>query len=65
MSFIEKLFRVEERAIAKLRKQAMNVIAFEQEMKKLTDEQLKQKTVAFKKEFIYNGRRKQRIMPAR
>ena len=49
MGFIERLFRVEERELAKLKKQADQVIAFADEMKALSDDELKAKTPYFKK----------------
>lgn len=49
MSFIERLFRVEERALAKLKKEADRVLAFAEAFKQLTDDQLKEKTGYFKK----------------
>lgn len=49
MGFIERLFRVEERELAKLKKQADQVVLFADEMKSLSDEALQAKTVYFKK----------------
>jgi preprotein translocase subunit SecA len=49
MGFIERLFRVEERELAKLKKQADQVVLFADEMKSLSDEALQAKTAYFKK----------------
>ena len=47
-NFIEKLFRVDERVLKKYSKMADNVLAYEQEMANLTDEELQAKTPYFK-----------------
>lgn len=48
MSFIEKLFQVDERQLKKLSKEADKVVAFASEMKALSDEALKNKTTYFR-----------------
>jgi preprotein translocase subunit SecA len=48
MSFIEKLFQVDERQLKKLSKEADKVVAFASEMKALSDEALKAKTPYFR-----------------
>ncbi len=53
-NFIEKLFRFDERAIKKYARMADHVIAFEDEMHSLSDEELKSKT-AFFKDALING----------
>ena len=47
-NFIEKLFRVDERVLKKYSKMADHVLAYEDEMAKLTDEELQAKTPYFK-----------------
>ena len=47
-NFIEKLFRVDERVLKKYDKMADNVLAYEEEMSKLSDEELQAKTPYFK-----------------
>ena len=53
-NFIEKLFRVDERVLKKYSKMADHVLAYEEEMKKLSDEELQAKTPYFK-ERLANG----------
>ena len=53
-NFIEKLFRVDERVLKKYSKMADHVLAYEDEMSKLTDEELQAKTPYFK-ERLANG----------
>jgi preprotein translocase subunit SecA len=48
MSWIEKIFRIEERQLKKLAKEADQVLAFESAIKALSDEALKAKTQEFK-----------------
>lgn len=48
MGFIDKLFRIDQRALNKIKKQSANVLAYEQKMAALTDEELKAKTPYFK-----------------
>lgn len=55
MGFIEKIFRFEERRLNKLRKEASKVVAFEEEMRKLTDDELKAKTSYFR-ELLAQGK---------
>jgi len=47
-NFIEKLFRVDERVLKKYSKMADHVLAYEDEMSKLSDEELQAKTPYFK-----------------
>jgi len=47
-NFIEKLFRVDERVLKKYSKMADHVLAYEDQMAKLTDEELQAKTPYFK-----------------
>ena len=47
-NFIEKLFRVDERVLKKYSKMADHVLAYEEEMKNLSDEELQAKTPYFK-----------------
>jgi preprotein translocase subunit SecA len=47
-SFINKLFRVDARRIKKILKETEEVLKYEEEMAKLTDEELANKTVYFK-----------------
>ena len=53
-NFIEKLFRVDERVLKKYSKMADHVLAYEEEMSKLSDEELQAKTPYFK-ERLANG----------
>ncbi|MFZ9781721.1 MAG: preprotein translocase subunit SecA [Bacilli bacterium] len=48
MAWIEKLFKLEEKQLKKLSKEANLVLAFEAEMKGLSDDALKAKTVYFR-----------------
>ena len=48
MSWIEKIFRIEEKQLKKLAKEADKVLAFEAKLKTLTDEALKEKTTYFR-----------------
>ena len=53
-NFIEKIFRVDERVLKKYSKMADHVLAYEEEMQKLSDEELQAKTPYFK-ERLANG----------
>lgn len=53
-NFIEKLFRVDARVLKKYEKEADKVIAYEKEMRALSDEELRAKTPYFK-ELLANG----------
>ena len=53
-NFIEKIFRVDERVLKKYSKMADHVLAFEEQMAKLSDDELKAKTPYFK-ERLANG----------
>lgn len=55
MSFIEKIFRFEEIRMKKLEKEAKKVIAFEDEMRALNDEELKAKTTSLREQ-LANGK---------
>ena len=48
MSVLDKLFRIDQRAFKKIKKKAVKVLDYEEEMKKLSDEELKAKTQYFK-----------------
>ena len=53
-NFIEKIFRFDARTLKKYRKEAQKVIAFEDQMAALTDDELKANTVKFR-EALANG----------
>ncbi len=53
-NFIEKLFRFDARDIKKYRKQSLKVMEYEETMAKLSDEELRAKTVYFK-DLLANG----------
>jgi len=55
MAWLEKIFKFEERQIKLLSKEADRVLAFESEMKNLSDEALKAKTIYFR-ELLKSGR---------
>ena len=48
MAWLEKIFRIEERQLKKLSKEADQVLAFADKVKALSDEALKQKTIYFR-----------------
>lgn len=48
MNFIEKIFRFDQRALKKIKKESDKVIAYESEMAALSDDELKAKTPYFK-----------------
>ena len=48
-NIIEKIFKFDKRALNKYRAQSLKVLAYENEMAELTDEQLKDKTAYFRK----------------
>jgi preprotein translocase subunit SecA len=48
MSWIEKIFKIEKRQLAKLAKEADRVLSFEASLKALTDDALKEKTQYFR-----------------
>ena len=48
MAWLEKIFRIEERQLKKLSKEADLVLAFADKVKSLSDEALKQKTIYFR-----------------
>ena len=47
-NFIEKIFRIEARVLKKYEKEADKVISFEEQMKALSDDELRAKTPYFK-----------------
>ncbi len=55
MAWLEKIFKFEERQLKVLSKEADRVLAFESEMKSLSDDALKAKTVYFR-ELLKNGK---------
>jgi preprotein translocase subunit SecA len=55
LGFIEKVLRIDARALKKIAKQADKVLALEEQMASLTDEQLKDKTEYFK-DLLSNGK---------
>jgi preprotein translocase subunit SecA len=61
-NFIDRLFRVDERALKKIEKKAELVMSYEEEMRALTDEELKAKTPYFK-ELLANGKTLDDILP--
>ncbi len=48
MGFLDKLFRFDQRALKKIEKQSLKVLAYEEEMANKTDDELRAKTVEFK-----------------
>jgi len=48
MGFLDKLFRFDQRALKKIEKQSLKVLAYEEEMAKKTDDELRAKTAEFK-----------------
>jgi preprotein translocase subunit SecA len=48
MGFIDKLFRIDQRALNKIKKQSANVLEYEQKIAALSDDELKAKTPYFK-----------------
>ncbi len=54
-AFINKLFRVDERRLKKILKETEEVLKYEEEMSKLTDEELQAKTTYFKEQ-LANGK---------
>ena len=53
-NWLDKLLRVDERALKKIERSAFKVMAYEEEMRALTDEELQAKTPYFK-ELLANG----------
>lgn len=62
MSFIDKLLRIDERRLKKIKRIADQVVSYEDEMAKLSDEELKNKTPYFK-ELLANGKTLDDILP--
>lgn len=63
MSVLDKLFRIDQRAFKKIKKKAVKVLDYEEEMKKLSDEELKAKTQYFKDQIQNNGKIVDDILP--
>lgn len=63
MSVLDKLFRIDQRAFKKNKKKAVKVLDYEEEMKKLSDEELKAKTQYFKDQIQNNGKTVDDILP--
>lgn len=63
MSVLDKLFRIDQRAFKKIKKKAVKVLDYEEEMKKLSDEELKAKTQYFKDHIQNNGKTVDDILP--
>lgn len=61
-NFIDRLLRVDERALKKIEKRANLVLDYEEEMSKLTDDELKQKTDYFKSQ-LSEGKTLDDILP--
>ena len=62
MSFIDKLLRIDERRLKKIKRIADQVVSYEDEMAKLSDEELKNKTPYFI-ELLANGKTLDDILP--
>ena len=62
MSFIDKILRTDARRLKKIERIADQVIAYEDEMRALTDEELQAKTPYFK-ELLANGKTLDDILP--
>lgn len=63
MSVLDKLFRIDQRAFKKIKKKAVKVLDYEEEMKKLSNEELKAKTQYFKDQIQNNGKTVDDILP--
>ena len=63
MRVLDKLFRIDQRAFKKIKKKAVKVLDYEEEMKKLSDEELKAKTQYFKDQIQNNGKTVDDILP--
>ena len=61
-NWLDKLLRVDERALKKIERSARSVMAYEEEMRALTDEELQAKTPYFK-ELLANGKDLDDILP--
>ena len=55
LGIVEKIFRFDQRALKRIKKQSEGVLAYESKMASLTDEELRAKTVEFK-EKLANGK---------
>ncbi len=63
MNFLDKLLRVDKRALKKIEKKANLVLAYEEEMAALSDEELKAKTEEFKDRVQNKGESLDDILP--
>ncbi len=63
MNFLDKLLRVDKRALKKIEKKAEAVLSYEDEMKALSDEELKAKTEEFKDRIQNKGESLDSILP--
>ena len=61
-NWLDKLLRVDERALKKIERSALKVMAYEEEMRALTDEELQAKTPYFK-DLLANGKDLDDILP--
>lgn len=62
MSFLDKVFRIDQRAFKKIERKAKPVLGLEDEYRALTDEELKGKTIEFKK-MLADGKTIDDILP--
>ncbi len=62
MGFLDKLFRIDARAYKKIKKKAAKVLAYAEEMEKLTDDELRAKTPYFK-QLLASGKTLDEIQP--
>lgn len=62
MSFVDKILMVDKRRLKKIRKTAKIVLSYENEMKALTDDELKAKTPYFKN-LLAKGKTLDDILP--
>ena len=62
MSFVDKLLRVDQRRMKKILRKTDLVLAYEEEMKNLSDEELQAKTPYFK-DLLANGKTLDDILP--
>ncbi len=61
-NWLDKLLRVDERALKKIERSALKVMSYEEEMRALSDEELQAKTPYFK-ELLANGKDLDDILP--
>lgn len=62
MGVLEKIFRIDARAFNKIKKKASSVLEFEKQMSELSDEELKAKTIYFRK-LLAEGKTLEDIQP--